>query len=93
LLVIGSLVLTFMGASMENEFWGSPLLALALMFFFGTLPNENSADKFEWIYCLLIVCSGAMLAFTSEQVYWTSPLLLGVLYNLFIGELRVTIGN
>lgn len=90
LLVGGTLVLSFLAAKINNQFWSSPLIALAVMFFFGSLPSHNPDDKFEWMYCLLIVGSGSLLAFTSEQIYWTTPLVIGVLYKLFIGELRLT---
>lgn len=92
LVIIGTLILSVLAAGLENSFWASPLIGLALMFFLGNFPNQNQADVFEWAYFLLILGSGALLVFTSEQAYWTTPILLGVLYNLFIGELRITSG-
>jgi hypothetical protein len=76
-------------ASTQNEFWSSPLIALALMMILGTFQSHSKEDKFLWFYVALVAGSGALLFFAGEAVYWTTPLVLGVLYRLFIGELVI----
>lgn len=83
LVIVGSLLLSIAAAMKTNEFWSTPLIAVAVMFLFGQLPRSEKKDQFEWLYVLLCLGSGALLLFTPEQVYWTTPLTLGVILNVF----------
>lgn len=91
LVLIGSVLLAVLASSQNNEFWSSPLIALVIMFFLGHLPPAEKKGVFLWIYFVLILGSAGLLLFTPQQVYWTSPILLGVLLNVF--EIEIKLGD
>ncbi|MEP7166603.1 MAG: hypothetical protein ABI758_01335 [Candidatus Woesebacteria bacterium] len=72
-----------MAASQGNRYWSSPLVAILVMWGLGSLPMAGKRDWFLFAYTLLIVGAGALLVLTPEKVYWTTPLVLGVLANVF----------
>lgn len=83
LLVLGgSCALSVIGAAQGNPHWSSPLIALLVMWLIGSLPMGGKRDWFLFAYFVLILGSGALLILTRENVYWTTPLLLGVIANV-----------
>ncbi len=95
LVVGGSVLLSILAASQNNTFWSSPLLGLALMLILGKFPPVGKRGWFLWTYVLLILGSAGLLLFTPEKVYWTSPLLLGVLANILVDlpEIKFVTGH
>jgi apolipoprotein N-acyltransferase len=94
MVVVGSLVVSVLANAMQNEFWASPLIGLALMFLFGEMPSLGKKTWFMFFFGILIIGSFFLLIFTKEQVYWTTPILLGVLVNLFaLGEIDFKIST
>lgn len=79
----GSLALSILGAVRENQFWSSPLIAIAVMFWLGELLSLSGFKVwFLVLYLMLIVTSAILLVFTNQTVYWTSPLVLGIVINV-----------
>jgi hypothetical protein len=80
LVVGGSIALSLLACLVGNQYWSSPLVALALMVLFN---NLSARDKlFHWLYIVLIFGSVFLLMRTTEQTYWATPLLLGVIMHL-----------
>lgn len=91
--VLFSIALAIVAALKGNQYWSSPFIALLAMFFLGSFPMVGMRSWFQYLYAVLAVTAGVVLLFTPEQIYWTTPLLLGVLANVFNVVPQIDFGN
>lgn len=86
LCIIATVAVTVLARAMDNQYWASPIIAWVIMGAFGHIQPGKQTNTFYWLYFIFVLGSLGLLILTNEAVYWTSPMLLGVLGNIFALE-------
>jgi hypothetical protein len=76
---ISAVALTVIAAGLQNQYWTSPLYALAFLALLGKLGNTESSLKFSRLYLVLSVGALCLLLIPTYAVVWTFPLVIGLI--------------